>query len=64
LLKEFLDPLRTGDALADFYNVYRRESENFDRDYVGRYSQDLDMTLLFVSHTVSCLVPKFGFMSI
>ena len=61
LLKEFLDPVRTDDSRADFYNAYRRESESFDRDYVGKYSQDLDTSLLFVSRLILSSAPNTEF---
>ncbi|KAF9781595.1 hypothetical protein BJ322DRAFT_1127743, partial [Thelephora terrestris] len=46
-LKEFFDPLRTGDSRADFFAVYRRESEEFDKDYAGKYDDDLNTSLIF-----------------
>ncbi|KAF9643568.1 hypothetical protein BDM02DRAFT_3264024, partial [Thelephora ganbajun] len=38
-LKELFDPLRTDDLQTNFFAVYRRESEDFDRDYVGKYDE-------------------------
>ncbi|KAF9642358.1 hypothetical protein BDM02DRAFT_3273496, partial [Thelephora ganbajun] len=46
-LKEFFDPLRTNDPRADFFAVYRRESGDFDRDYAGKYDEDLNTSLIF-----------------
>ncbi|KAF9781602.1 hypothetical protein BJ322DRAFT_232648 [Thelephora terrestris] len=46
-LKEFFDPLRTGDSRTDFFALYRRESEEFDRDYAGKYDEDLNTSLIF-----------------
>ncbi|KAF9643512.1 hypothetical protein BDM02DRAFT_1442062 [Thelephora ganbajun] len=46
-LKEFFDPLRTNDPRTDFYAVYRRESADFDRDYAGKYDEDLNTSLIF-----------------
>ena len=48
-LKEFFDPLRTDDSRTDFFAMYRRESEEFDRDYAGKYDEDLNTSLIFVS---------------
>jgi len=48
-LKEFFDPLRTNDSRTDFFAVYRRESADFDRDYVKKYDEDLNTSLIFVS---------------
>ncbi|KAF9789594.1 hypothetical protein BJ322DRAFT_1119443, partial [Thelephora terrestris] len=46
-LKEFFDPLRTNDSRADFFAIYRRESEEFDRDYAGKHDEDLNTSLIF-----------------
>jgi len=48
-LKEFAEPLRTNDSRTDFFAVYRRESEEFDRDYAKKYDEDLNTSLIFVS---------------
>ena len=48
-LKEFFEPLRTNDPRADFFSIYRRESNEFDRDYAKKYDEDLNTSLIFVS---------------
>ena len=57
-LKEFFEPLRTNDSRADFFAVYRKESDEFDRDYTRKYDEDLNTSLIFVSFTsaFSCVV--------
>jgi len=55
-LKEFLEPLRTNDPRTDFFAAYRRESEEFDRDYARKYDDDLNTSLIFVSRRVSILL--------
>lgn len=57
-LKQFFDPLRTQDPRTDFFAIYRRESEEFDRDYVGKYDEDLNTSLIFVSHPVPVFRPR------
>ena len=52
-LKEFFEPLRTNDSRTDFFAVYRRESEEFDRDYAKKYDEDLNTSLIFVSRHIS-----------
>ncbi|KAF9645205.1 hypothetical protein BDM02DRAFT_3189892, partial [Thelephora ganbajun] len=47
VLKEFSQPLRTNDARADFFAVYRKESEEFDRDYAKKYDEDFNTSLIF-----------------
>ena len=54
-LKEFFDPLRTNNSRADFFSVYRRESDEFDREYTKKYDEDLNTTLIFVSYPISFL---------
>ena len=51
-LKGFLDPLRSNDLRTDFFAMYRRESDEFDQDYTGKYNEDLNTSLIFVSHHV------------
>jgi len=50
-LKEFFEPLRTNDSRADFFAIYRKESDEFDRDYTRKYDEDLNTSLIFVSFT-------------
>jgi len=52
-LKEFFPPLRTNDARADFFAIYRKESEEFDRGYAKKYDEDLNTSLIFVSRNMS-----------
>ena len=51
-IKEFVEPLRTEDSRTDFFAVYRRESGEFDRDYAKKYDEDLNTSLIFVSHLI------------
>ena len=50
-LKEFFEPLRTNDPRTDFFAAYRKESDEFDRDYAGKYDGDLNTSLIFVGAT-------------
>ena len=54
-LKEFFDPLRTNNSRADFFSVYRKESDEFDREYTKKYDEDLNTSLIFVSYLISFL---------
>lgn len=54
-LKEFFEPLRTNDPRADFFGVYRKESEEFDRDYAEKYDGDLNTSLIFVGNMLLSL---------
>ena len=48
-LRDFLPPIKTKDARAGFYAAYQRESSQYDHDYVKKYDEDLNTTLVFVS---------------
>jgi len=34
---------------AEFYDVYRREAEEYDKEFSKKYDEDLSTTLIFVS---------------
>jgi len=51
-LKEFFEPLRSNDPRADFFAVYRKEADEFDRDYGKKYDEDLNTSLIFVSEPI------------
>jgi len=57
-LKEFFNPLRTGDSRTDFFAIYQKESEEFDRGYTKKHDEDLNTTLIFVSRPIFSLVTK------
>lgn len=56
VLEDFFEPLTTNDSRTDFFAAYRRESNEFDREYVGKYDEDLNTCLIFV-----CAVLPFLF---
>lgn len=58
-LREFFEPLRTNDPCTDFFAIYRKESEEFDKDYVNKYNEDLNTSLIFVSSSVSILDVRY-----
>ena len=44
------------DYRTKFYDVYRREAEEYDREFIKRYDEDLNTTLIFVCFLCfSCL---------
>ena len=47
-LRTFFQPLRTDDPRLNFYTVYKREATEYDVDYVKKYDEDLNTTLIFV----------------
>ena len=36
------------DHQAEFYKDYRRVAEEYDREFLGKYGEDLNTTLIFV----------------
>jgi len=48
-LRLFIPPLKSDEARTDFYTVYKRESTEYDTNYVKKYDEDLNTTLVFVS---------------
>jgi hypothetical protein len=47
-LRTFFQPIKTDDARVDFYTMYKREATEYDADYVKKYDEDLNTTLIFV----------------
>ena len=47
-LRNFIPPIKTDDPRVDFYTMYKRESTEYDADYVKKYDEDLNTTLIFV----------------
>lgn len=37
---------------ARFYEVYRKVAEEYDKEFLKKYDEDLNTTLIFVSHLV------------
>ena len=54
-LRAFLTPIKNDNARLDFYTVYKREATEYDMDYVKKYDEDLNTTLIFVRHPLIAL---------
>ena len=50
-LRTFFQPIKTEDPRVDFYTMYKRESAEYDTDYVKKYDEDLNTTLIFVHYS-------------
>ena len=46
----FFPAIKSDDARLDFYTTYKREATEYDVDYVRKYDEDLNTTLIFVRH--------------
>jgi len=67
-LRVFLPPIKNDDTRLDFYTVYKKEATEYDTDYVKKYDEDLNTTLIFVrspttsiplNHSLNILVGRF-----
>ena len=47
-LRAFFPPMKCDDSRLDFYAMYKREATEYDTDYVKKYDEDLNTTLIFV----------------
>jgi hypothetical protein len=36
------------DAREEFFRLYKRESEEYDKDFIKKYDEDTNTTLIFV----------------
>jgi hypothetical protein len=48
ILSVFFSALAAPNSQAEFWAIYQKEAEAFDKDYSKKYDQDLDTTLIFV----------------
>ena len=54
-LRSFFQPIKTDDPRVDFYTMYKREATESDADYVKKYDEDLNTTLIFVRRSSSII---------
>ena len=58
----FFKPIKNDDPRLDFYTVYKREATEYDVDYVKKYDEDLNTTLIFVRsyRVLSLTISRFN----
>jgi len=44
----YFQPVRNEDPHLDFYTMYKREATEYDTEYMKKYNEDLNTTLIFV----------------
>ena len=44
----YLQPIKNNDPQLDFYTIYKRETVEHDAEYLQKYDEDLNTTLIFV----------------
>jgi len=47
-LRMFLQPIKNDDPRLDFFTMYKRETMEYDTDYMQKHNEDLNTTLIFV----------------
>jgi hypothetical protein len=47
-LRMYLQPIKNDDPKLDFYTMYKRETTEYDTEYMQTYDEDLNTTLIFV----------------
>ena len=60
-LRTFLQPIMSDDPQLDFYTVYKRETVEYDTEYMQKYNEDLNTTLIFVRFRVHTLLQHIAF---
>ena len=51
-LRMYLQPIKHDDPQLDFYTMYKRETMEYDTEYMQKYNEDLNTTLIFVRSLV------------
>jgi len=47
-LRMYLQPIKNDDPKLDFYTMYKQETTEYDTEYMQKYNEDLNTTLIFV----------------
>ena len=48
----YLQPIKNDDPKLDFYTMYKRETMEYDTEYMQKYNEDLNTTLIFVRFSI------------
>jgi hypothetical protein len=51
-LRMYFQPIKNDDPQLDFYTMYKRETVEYDTEYMAKHNEDLNTTLIFVSFWV------------
>ena len=49
----YFQPIKNDDPKLDFFTMYKRETMEYDTEYMNKYNEDLNTTLIFVSSSIS-----------
>ena len=51
-LRMYFQPIKNDDPNLDFYTMYKRETTEYDTEFMQKHNEDLNTTLIFVSFRV------------
>jgi hypothetical protein len=54
-LRMYFQPIKNDDTKLDFYTMYKRETTEYDTEYMQKYNEDLNTTLVFVRSCVTLI---------
>ena len=54
-LRMYLQPIKNDDLQLGFYTMYKQETVEYDTEYMQKYNEDLNTTLIFVRFCVPFL---------
>ena len=54
----YLQPIKNDDPQLDFYTMYKRETVEYDTEYMQKYNEDLNTTLIFVCSSFPLIVMR------
>ena len=57
-LRIYLQPIKNDDPHLDFYTMYKRETVEYDTEYMQKYNEDLNTTLIFVRSSFPLIVMR------
>jgi hypothetical protein len=52
-LRMYFQPIKSDDPQVDFYTMYKRETMEYDTEYMQKHNEDLNTTLIFVRFRVA-----------
>lgn len=52
----YLQPIKNEDPHLDFFTMYKRETTEYDTEYMKKYDEDLNTTLIFVGLSFLCII--------
>jgi len=54
----YLQPIKNDDPQIDFYTMYKRETVEYDTEYMQKHNEDLNTTLIFVRVWILLVVAR------